>query len=132
MICANCGTEIPDESILCPNCGSDPIATVSAVVEEPAPAKSTSSQATINYSKLSKAQYKDAKAAYKAARKASSVKRRRIAKGGHLYFLDHRGELPPFQMNTLRIAHGPSLLDCKGPKNFFLFQFPTTAPEKPV
>ena len=75
MICANCGTEIPDESILCPNCGSDPIATVSAVVEEPAPAKSTGSQATINYSKLSKAQYKDAKAAYKAARKAAGKSR---------------------------------------------------------
>ncbi|MDO5116998.1 MAG: zinc-ribbon domain-containing protein [Eggerthellaceae bacterium] len=75
MICASCGTEIPDDSILCPNCGSDPIATVSAVVEEPAPAKSASNQAPINYSKLSKAQYKDAKAAYKAARKAAGKSR---------------------------------------------------------
>lgn len=75
MICANCGAEIPDDSSLCPICASDPIATVSATVAEPAPAQNAANQATINYSKLSKAQYKDAKAAYKAARKAAGKSR---------------------------------------------------------
>lgn len=75
MICANCGAEIPDDSLVCPICESEPIATVAAAVAEPAPAQSAANQATINYSKLSKAQYKDAKAAYKAARKAAGKSR---------------------------------------------------------
>lgn len=74
MICTHCEAEIPDDSVVCPICDSDPRETVTASFAEPAQTQKSNAQ-TINYSKLSKAQYKDAKAAYKAARKAAGKSR---------------------------------------------------------
>lgn len=68
MFCANCGTEIPDESTTCPNCGEAPTITATA-----APIDAKSEQKKIQ--KMSKAQYKDAKKVYKAARKAAGKSR---------------------------------------------------------